>query len=639
MFLSSKVRGFMHLRVMVQIRNKINLDGLVKSPYAALRCILRHCGVQLSTPHSSEFARLAYGAFYETVCFSIFYKFINLCFCLLFSVLCCLNIVSASNEKSAPPSPPVAKEVAPARKQGDVSIEEKLKGALQYLQSKNYMKAQESYRSIYISSPKGPISEKALFGMGKADYYLKHYNEARMNLQRLTSLYRESEHLNEAYLLLGRTSVSLQKYDEARKFFGMVGGTLKEKANIGEASLALRLGDVAKAESLLANVNKKVLETDPEGLGVRALIFSNKGKHNEAITAINKISEPMLKELDLWDNKAEIYYNAGKIKEAERICKDIIAKPTSNTEKFRAKLILLGIYEVEGKTDDMLKLSIELASSERGDDLKFKIVSLYDKKGDFESALRYLAYVKDKALRSAEITKRLKSIVASKDPKATEYILKYSQYISPENPFIAEASAYLIANGKKQEGIALLKKTKGISGGESAIYLSELLIGEGKYAEAKKLLENMTFDMRYIARVSTLMTEIMEKEGNYSTAIEYLKKVLKLSKDSRVYSMLGNLYWRTGEKANAAKFYVMASDMGDGVSSVKAGDCFYIMGEKKKAEIYYKKALNQKIKEGKDLQWARYQYGKLTGNRDYLQKATEGGGEIASAAEIMLGEK
>src|SRR5208283_5718040 len=69
------------------------IDGFVKNPYAAfhpgksetcrgprtLRCILRHshpkrlrilgtpCGVRTSTPHSSGFARLAYGAFHETV--------------------------------------------------------------------------------------------------------------------------------------------------------------------------------------------------------------------------------------------------------------------------------------------------------------------------------------------------------------------------------------------------------------------------------------------------------------------------------------------------------------------------------------------------------------------------------------------
>jgi hypothetical protein len=39
------------------------LDGFVKSPDAALRFILRHCGVHQSTPHFSGFARLACGHF------------------------------------------------------------------------------------------------------------------------------------------------------------------------------------------------------------------------------------------------------------------------------------------------------------------------------------------------------------------------------------------------------------------------------------------------------------------------------------------------------------------------------------------------------------------------------------------------
>jgi hypothetical protein len=50
------------------------LDGFVKSPDAAFRFTLRHCGVRNSTPHSSGFARLAEacpgegrGPFYEAV--------------------------------------------------------------------------------------------------------------------------------------------------------------------------------------------------------------------------------------------------------------------------------------------------------------------------------------------------------------------------------------------------------------------------------------------------------------------------------------------------------------------------------------------------------------------------------------------
>ena len=43
------------------------INGHGKSPYAALRFPLRHCGVRRSTPHSSGVARLASGAFCEAV--------------------------------------------------------------------------------------------------------------------------------------------------------------------------------------------------------------------------------------------------------------------------------------------------------------------------------------------------------------------------------------------------------------------------------------------------------------------------------------------------------------------------------------------------------------------------------------------
>ena len=55
----------------------MKLDGFVKSPFAALRCILRHCGVPISTPHFSGFARLASEAFYFAIPILSFYDFIN----------------------------------------------------------------------------------------------------------------------------------------------------------------------------------------------------------------------------------------------------------------------------------------------------------------------------------------------------------------------------------------------------------------------------------------------------------------------------------------------------------------------------------------------------------------------------------
>jgi hypothetical protein len=43
-----------------------------------LRCILRHCGVPVSTPHSSGFARLEFEAFYFVARFPTFYGIIIL---------------------------------------------------------------------------------------------------------------------------------------------------------------------------------------------------------------------------------------------------------------------------------------------------------------------------------------------------------------------------------------------------------------------------------------------------------------------------------------------------------------------------------------------------------------------------------
>ncbi|MCX5907012.1 MAG: hypothetical protein NTY64_07445 [Deltaproteobacteria bacterium] len=53
-------------------------DGFVKSPSAALPCILRRCGVLPSTPHSSGFVRLASGAFYEAISLATLYEIIKI---------------------------------------------------------------------------------------------------------------------------------------------------------------------------------------------------------------------------------------------------------------------------------------------------------------------------------------------------------------------------------------------------------------------------------------------------------------------------------------------------------------------------------------------------------------------------------
>jgi hypothetical protein len=57
--------------------NSSNFDGLVKSPSAALRFNFVVAAHLVSALHSSVFARLASGAFYETIVRVTFYEILN----------------------------------------------------------------------------------------------------------------------------------------------------------------------------------------------------------------------------------------------------------------------------------------------------------------------------------------------------------------------------------------------------------------------------------------------------------------------------------------------------------------------------------------------------------------------------------
>jgi tetratricopeptide (TPR) repeat protein len=519
---------------------------------------------------------------------------------------------------------------------GEPAAEDKLKKADEYIKAKKYSQAKEIYREIFLLEKKGLSAEKALFGIGKADYYLKNYYEARQNLKRSMFVPLSQEYAGEANYLLGSISLYMKNFKEAELYFEKASGPFKENAKIGMAEIALKLGDIPKAESRLAEVDKGLLAKDPHAIYVAAMINSRKGKNREAVSLINKLQEAALKDLDIRTDKAQIYFYAYNFREAEKILKNIISKPLSKIETVKAKTMLSQIYEIEGKSDDALKLWQELMPYEPGDELKLRIIAAYEKKGDSEGALRTLSYLKDKRRRAADIEKKLKSVITAGDPKTLEYLTRYAAYVEPDSPFVAEISRYMITNGRTADGMALLRRSAKIVKGEAALYLSELLVKEGKYAEAKKNLEVLVLDSRYIGRASPLLADMLEKEGNYERVIAILLKAAKVSKDFRVAAKLGDLYYKTGDRKNALKYYVMASDNKDGGSSLKAGDFFYIEGNYAKAKLYYKRALDYGIKDAESLQWAQYQYGKLAKDREYLKKAAGGGGAIADAAESLL---
>ncbi|MEW5743994.1 MAG: tetratricopeptide repeat protein [Nitrospirota bacterium] len=520
------------------------------------------------------------------------------------------------------------------------TAEDTLKSADRFLKSREYAKAQELYRSVYLAAPKGPQAARALLGSAKAYFRLRRFQEARLTIQRLQAANPRPEYLNEAYLMLGYIALYSPKVDEAAQYFEKVHEPLHEKALIARAEVALKRGDMAGAESLLQGLGKRTAETDPRALAVRAMVYSRKGMHTEAIASINKVLDPVLKEEDLRPEKVEILFNAGRLGDADRVGQTIMKNPLSQGERRRAARLLARIYEMQGRVETALKLNLEILPYETDDGVKMSIVRLYERQGDTGSALKYLNLLKDRTVKAAEIEKRLRHVVASGSAKDIELLTKYSGYLSPDSSFTVQAARFLLAQGKRAEGTRLLKSAlMGLAGGEAAVHLAEVYLADERYEETKKLLEPVALDTRYFVRASALLAETHRRQGSYAQAIRYLERAVRRSADSRLTTRLGDIYWESGDRATAVKYYAKASAKGDGSAALKAGDYYYLTGNTAQARTFYKRALTLGAGNPETLQWARYQYGKLSGNKEYLRKAAEGGGIVGSAATVLAGEE
>ncbi len=506
--------------------------------------------------------------------------------------------------------------------------------------AKQYFQARDLYRQVFVASRADSDASRALLGIAKSDYHLKNYYESEINLKRFFKTFRNEARTDEAHLIWGLDLMNIRKYKEADEQLDLVKGEFQEKAIIAKAELAFIQGEADKAEKLLAKIDRKSYETNIRVLYVRAMILSSQGKHEQAIQTINKIPDQELKAENIAVSKAVIYYNARKYIDAKDMLTAIINAPSSRLEAIQAKSTLFQIYDVENNQDAALKLAIDILNYEPTDDLRLKAITLFDKKGDPDSAFRYLTYLKNKQTLSDELERRLKKLQQDKDPKADEYLLKYFIYLSIDNPYVIEAAKYMNEKGYKEQAKRLLQKAvRGRNGAEASIVLSRVLMQEKKFSEAKRLLTPITTDANYSGQASLLLYEIFEYEGNISAAEQYRARAIRVLETQKDYSSVGDLYVRSGNNAEALKNYVRAAQKGDAISMLKVADLYYLTGKHDTARLYYKKAIDGGIKDPKSLQWADYQYGKLSRNNEYLKKAEDGGGSVSEAAALLRSEK
>ncbi len=506
------------------------------------------------------------------------------------------------------------------------------------LKSKKYFEARDSYRDIFLKN-KGPLAEQALLGVAKADYFLKRYYESRENLNRLISMTKNPEIVNETNYYLGLIALSLYNYRLAERHLSNVSGKLKVGATIAMAEAALRLNHVTEAETLLKTLRNIEIEMHPRGVAVRAMVDSLKGRHERAVASITRLDDKMLRELDMTVEKAQILYYANKLKDAEAQLNKLIALPdTTNVNRLRAFRVLWQVYTKENRPDDAIRVGNAMLAYEYSDDFKIRLAKLYDKKGDMANSLRVLSYIESRRLKEQEFEKRFKTLLSKKDPASTHYINRYGNYVGDNSPLLVDMARQLVSEKDKKRAIELLRRaSRGASAGIASLYMAELLLEENRYSEAKKALDYLSIDPRYARQAAVMLGKILEREGNPASALEYYKKIYEVSKDAKIAERIGDILWQQSNRAEAAKYYVLASAGGNLTGSIKAGDYYYLNGDNQRASEYYKKAIGIS-KEQPEYIWINYQYGKLTRNKEYLKNAASGKGEIAEAAKILLRE-
>ncbi|MBN2654430.1 MAG: tetratricopeptide repeat protein [Nitrospirae bacterium] len=516
-------------------------------------------------------------------------------------------------------------------------VTEQLKQADQFYKLQQYQQAKTAYSDIYRYFNKGAEGQSALLGISRADFKLNLFNESVIRINRFLASFPESSHKNEAIYLLAESLMKLGRLDDAKKNFELVTGSFINTSVLRLGQIALKQNDMQKAEAMLKLLPYEFRTKEPEAIYIEAELLSRAGRHKEALTTVRKIRDSEIKNNEVLIGKAAVLFAAGQLTEAESILKPISEASISAVDRNNSRKILLKIYEAQGKIDDAIKLSTELSAGESSDELKLKISSFYEKKGDMQNAIRYLTYLLDRKTRASEIEKRLKAFDEKKDPNLIDYLVRYSPYISNDSPYLFEVAKKLSANNKKIEASTLYKKAlTGSNKAHAAILMSSELLKEGKVDQAKKLLEPFMLDTRYLAKSSVMMADILEQEGDLKRAVEYLSRVSKVEKNNHdVLAKLGDIYWKLDNKKASLQSYVSAASGDNSLYSVKAADALYLGGDSKKASLYYKKALDIGIKDKDVLQWTEYQYGKITNNKEFIKKAKEKGGILGEAAAIL----
>ncbi|RMG59358.1 MAG: hypothetical protein D6713_05640 [Deltaproteobacteria bacterium] len=507
-----------------------------------------------------------------------------------------------------------------------------------YFKTREYEKAREIYRDIYLTSPDEKEREKAFVMAIQCEFRLRRFNEAYINLKRYFKNYPHPEYGNLARLLLSECLFQKRLYDDALRELKGVEPPLLSEARGLEAMIYLRQGRVTEAEALLT-LSRDVAPSGLYADVARAYVLALRGSTADSLKIVRSLSDTLLKERGLLVEKGKILWKAGRVREAEDFLKLLVEGTESELERVEAKRVLFDLYRSEGRYEEASSLAEEIISYIVDDGFKLAAADVMKRVGNLEKSLSYVARVRDQSLRSKEMKTRLQEILEEEKEKAPELVSRFAYYLDEKDPVLVDMARKLASWGKRKEAKFLLRRAfEGKRAGEAKLLLAKIYMDEGDYDRALKLLRIMLFNLTYAVDAMKMIGRVHEKQGNFATALKYFERAARFREEGDVHDRMGDVLLKLGEEERALEEYEKAASRGISRAALKAADLLFARGKTDSAVSYYEKALEGKLERKEDRQWAYYQAGKLTGRRDYLKKALSMGGTTGEVARLLLEE-
>jgi len=419
-----------------------------------------------------------------------------------------------------------------------------------YINNKDIDQAILVINEAYEISPNDP---KVNFLKAKVALHEKNFEQAIISLRLVT---KETPENIEAFLLLANIYKLQNELEQAKETLNLAYENNKKNS---KALLVLARyhasSDIVLTEKIIDDYNN-LIESDYEGLSIKAAILNNKKLFSEAKMIAQKL-------MDIYPAKPNGYLQAiPELSQSNDLSAviSLLEKGYITTKDNRKILVLLTTFQVMDKQFSVVKKRIKAELNATPDDaeLKLLLVKVYLADKDNDSAKTLLIAVVDEKpsmetpyLLLSEIYKADKNVAAEEDVlvKGSENVtdsikiaLRLATTYERSGQYIKAIEVYREINKSIPENLIIVNNLASI--------LSDYGNGREDLQLAKKLI--MQLEDNGQAVFLDTIGWVYYKDNDHQSAIKYLKQVVEKSPDTNVFNYhLGMAYKMSGDITKA----------------------------------------------------------------------------------------